>query len=147
MWATADQSCLQYIGLEDAIHAVDDNLELNDLGQHVRFQDSMAIVQYYRTIDLFFTVTNNPDWPEVVHELFPGQHPSDCPDLIAWAFQLKKEGIIRDIKKNSIFRCAVVYIYAIEFHKRGLPHMHLLIFLEQGWKLLAPEDIYSAIWA
>jgi hypothetical protein len=87
MWATADQSRLRYMqfnqpklraelysGLEDAIHAADDNLELNDLGQCVvlpssyiggprhmgqRFQDSMAIARYYRTIDLFVTVTTN----------------------------------------------------------------------------------------
>jgi hypothetical protein len=72
-----------------------------------RFQDSMAIARYYRTVDLFVTVTTNPDWPEVVHELFPGQHPSDRPDLIVRAFQLKKEAIIRDIKKNGIFGCAV----------------------------------------
>jgi hypothetical protein len=112
-----------------------------------RFQDSMAIARYYRTVDIFMTVTTNPDWPEITREIFEGQHPSDRPDLIARVFQLKKEAIIRDIYKNGVFGHAVAYVYAIEFQKRGLPHIHLLIFLEQGQKLLTPEDIDTAIWA
>lgn len=148
--------------LEDAIHAGDDNINLNDLGQRVvlpssyigglrhmgqRFQDSMAIVRYYRNVDIFMTVTTNPDWPEITRELFPGQYPSDRPDLIARVFQLKKQAIIRDIYKNGVFGRTVAYVYTVEFQKRGLPHIHLLIFLEPGQKLLTPEDIDSAIWA
>jgi hypothetical protein len=78
----------------------------------------MAIARYYRTVDIFMTVTTNPDWPEIVRELLPSQYPSDCPDLIVRVFQLKKEAIIRDIHMNGVFGRTVVYIYTVEFQKR-----------------------------
>ena len=49
------------------------------------------------------------------------------------------------IYKKGIFGYAVAYVYTIEFQKRGLPHMHCLIFLKEPHKLLTPEDIDSCI--
>ncbi len=37
--------------------------------------------------------------------------------------------------------------YTIEFQKCGLPHMHILIFLDGQWKLFNPEQIDSIIQA
>jgi hypothetical protein len=151
-----------YSGLEDAIHAGDDDVDLNELGQRTvlpssyiggprhmgqRFQDSMAIARYYRKVDIFLTCTTNPKWVEITRELLPGQAAHDRPELVSRVFQLKKEALIDDIYKNGIFGRAVAYVYTIEFQKRGLPHIHLLIFLQNGEKLLTPEDIDSAIWA
>jgi hypothetical protein len=91
----------------------------------------MAIARYYCTVDIFMTVTTRPDWPEITREPLPGQSPSDRPDLISRVFQLKKDAIIKDIYKNGVLGRTVAYVYAIEFQKRGLPHMHLLIFLSR----------------
>jgi hypothetical protein len=60
---------------------------------------------------------------------------------------MKKTAILNDINKEGVFGRAVAHVYAIEFQKRGLPHMHLLLFLEAGQKILTPEDIDSCIWA
>jgi hypothetical protein len=151
-----------YSGLEDAIHADDDNINLNNFGQCVvlplsyigglrhmgqRFQDSMAIARYYQSVDIFMTMTTNPEWSEITRELLPGQHPSDCPDLIAHVFHMKKKAIIDEVYKKGVFGRAVAYGDSVEFHKHGLPHFHMLIFFEQGQKLLIPEDINSVIWA
>lgn len=43
--------------------------------------------------------------------------------------------------------CTVAYVYTIEFQKRGLPHMHCLIFLNEPYKLSTPDAIDSCIWA
>jgi hypothetical protein len=32
-------------------------------------------------------------------------------------------------------------VYTVEFQKRGLPHMHLLIFLQQQDKIRNPKDV------
>jgi len=32
-------------------------------------------------------------------------------------------------------------VYTVEFQKRGLPHMHLLIFLQQEDKICNPKDV------
>ena len=74
-----------------------------------------------------------------------GQLPSDHPDLVMCVFDMKKKALIKDIYKKGVFGQAVAYVYTIEFQKRGLPHMHLLIFLERGLKMLTPEDIDTAI--
>jgi hypothetical protein len=52
------------------------------------YQDAMAIVRHYGFPDLFVTFTCNPNWPEIVRELKPGQTASDRPDLVSRVFNL-----------------------------------------------------------
>ena len=164
-WFRLNQSkiraCL-YSGLEDAAAAGDEDINLHNLGQRFilpssyiggprhmqqRFQDSMAIARYYGQVDLFITVTTNPLWPEITRELLPGQTSYDRPELVSRVFQMKKKAIINFIYKHGIFGSAVAYVYAIDFQKRGLPHMHLLLFLKEPHKLNTPDEINSCIWA
>ncbi|KAJ3568310.1 hypothetical protein NP233_g5793 [Leucocoprinus birnbaumii] len=133
-----------YSSLQDAIAQHDDNLDLNSIGQRVVlpssyvsgprymaqcFQDSMALARYFRKVDLFVTMTTNPEWIEIMQELLPGQTAYDCPDLVACVFHLKK---------NALVDC---------IYKEGLPHMHLLLFLDEPDKLKTAEDIDACIWA
>jgi hypothetical protein len=53
--------------------------------------------------------------------------------------------VIEELYQKGIFGQAVAYVYTIEFQKRGLPHMHILIFLKDGNKILTPADINTAI--
>jgi len=173
MFASADQQRLSWIernqqtfraarfnNLEDAVANDDDNLDLNDSGQHVilpssyiggprnlgqGFQDSMAIAHYFQKVDIFLTMTTNPCWPEIEQELLPGQTAYNHPDLVAHVFQLKKKVVIEYIYKHGVFGRAVAYVYVIEFQKRGLPHIHCLIFLKEPYKLLTPKAIDSCI--
>jgi hypothetical protein len=164
-WFRRNQSTIRaclYSGLEDAVAHGDDNVDLHSLGQRFllpssyiggprhmqqRFQDSMAIARYFRQVDLFVTVTTNSQWPEITRELLPGQAAYDRPDLVSRVFQMKKKAIIDFIYKHGIFGRAVAYIYSIEFQKRGLPHMHVLIFLKEPHKLNTTDAIDSCIWA
>ena len=111
MFASIDQNCLNWIflnqptlcaclysGLEDAVAFGDDEIDLGNLGQRYvlpssyiggprhmqqQYQDSMAIACYFRRVNIFLTVTSNPQWPEITQELLPGQMPYDRPDLVA----------------------------------------------------------------
>lgn len=112
---------------------------------HQIYQDSMAIAREFHKVDLFITMTCNPHWPEVTRELQPGQKPEDRPDLLARVFKMKKEALLDDIVKNGIFGRVVAYVYTIEFQKRGLPHMHALIWLRDEDKIRTPEDVDSCI--
>jgi len=59
-------------------------------------------------------------------------------------FKIKKQAIIDDIYKHGIFGKAVAYyVYTIEFQKRGLPHMHILIFLQPGDKISNPTRLIA----
>ena len=172
MWAVSEQRCLQwhrqnqdtlraslYSGLQDALRGNQD-VSLNELGtltvlpssftgspRHMQqlFQDGMAIARYYKSIDLFLTMTANPKWPEITRELLPGQTAADRPDLVARVFRMKMNALLHEIRKEGIFGRQVARIYTIEFQKRGLPHMHLLIFLHREDKLLDPAAVDSCI--
>ena len=111
------------------------------------FQDAMAIAHYFHKVDIFLTMTTNPQWKEIEDKLFLGQTAYDHPDLVACIFEIKKDALIDYVYKHSIFGMAVAYVYTIEFQKRGLPHIHLLIFFKEPYKLLTPETIDSCIWA
>ena len=92
------------------------------------FQDAIAICRHFHKPDLFLTMTANPKWPEIVQSLFSGQTATDHPDIVLWVFEQKKKALLKLID-NSFFGTAVAHIYTIEFQKRGLPYIHLLIFL------------------
>ncbi|CAF2632842.1 unnamed protein product [Rotaria sp. Silwood2] len=101
------------------------------------YQDAMAIVRKYGKLDLFVTFTCNPTWREIEEQLFPGQTPSDRPDLITRIFKLRLNELIDDIFKKHILGRTIANVFVIEFQKRGLPHCHMLIILANEDK---PKD-------
>ncbi|CAG8656177.1 8937_t:CDS:10, partial [Ambispora leptoticha] len=83
----------------------------------------------------------NLNWPKITNELLPRQSSVDRPDLIARVFELKCHALLNDIKTNNIFEKVAAYIYTIKFQKRGLPHMHFLIFLYRDDKIKEPSNV------
>ncbi|KAH9402766.1 hypothetical protein TYRP_015520 [Tyrophagus putrescentiae] len=72
---------------------------------------------------------------EITENLLDGQTPSDRPDLIVRVFNLKVQRLLKDIAKNGIFGRCVAYTSVVEFQKRGLPHLHLLVMLHESSKI------------
>ena len=93
------------------------------------YQDSIAIVTHFGKPTFFITMTANPRWPEITNMLYPGQQPTDRPDLIARVFRLKIAELLKDLQRG-IFGPYGGHVYTVEYQKRGLPHMHLLLFLK-----------------
>lgn len=149
------RACL-YSGLEDVVSSNDDNVDLHDLGHRVilpssytggprymnlRFQDAMALARHFHGFDIFLTMTCNPNWPEIINELLPGQSTSDRPDLVVRVFHLYKEKLLEELTEKSIIGVVQAHVHCIEFQKRGLPHMHLLLNLERLYRPLRPVDV------
>ena len=105
------------------------------------YQDAMAIVRKHGKPDLFITFTCNPQWKEIINNLFPGQKPQDRPDIIARVFQQKLKSLMDEIKNGHIFGVPIGSVYVIEFQKRGLPHAHILVILRQQDKLYLMDNI------
>ncbi|XP_021835604.1 uncharacterized protein [Spinacia oleracea] len=105
-----------------------------------RYQDAMALVQHYGKPDLFVTMTCNPTWREIVEELLPGQTPQDRPDLITRIFHAKFEEFKSDVVDKSALGKVVAYVYVVEFQKSGLPHVHMLLILDENDKPRSPEE-------
>ena len=84
----------------------------SDRNMNQNYQDAMSIIVKYEKSDIFLTMSANPRWPEVTENLLPHQQPS-----------------------------VKAYVYTIEFQKRGLPHVHMLIFLSDANKPHDAADI------
>src|SRR6202453_2341635 len=117
------------------------------------FQDSMAIARHCQTPDLFLTMTANPNWPEIQEALLElnGENddpdrPSKCqtaadrPDIVVRVFHQKVKALLKDIR-GGLFGKVAGLVYTIEFQKRGLPHIHILIFLHHLYKIFNADDV------
>lgn len=133
-----------YVHLQDAINN-DANVNPNDLGKmiilpssfinsprylHEYTQDAFAYVRAYGRPDLFITFTCNPTWKEIIDELMPGQKSTDRHDLVARVFRQKVQKLIALLTKGKIFGEHRCFMYSIEWQKRGLPHLHLLLWMK-----------------
>ncbi|XP_019167570.1 PREDICTED: uncharacterized protein LOC109163271 [Ipomoea nil] len=54
----------------------------------------------------------------------------DRPDIVCRVFKMKLDCLIKEIKYGKLFGPVRAVIYTIEFQKRGLPHAHILLFLQ-----------------
>ena len=98
------------------------------------YQNSMAIVRDRGKPDGFLTMTCNPYWKEIVENLSPGREPRHCPWLCARVFHAKFQELLDDLLRKEVLGKVKAYSWVIEFQKRGLPHAHLLLILENGPK-------------
>ncbi|KAH1127014.1 hypothetical protein GYH30_015842 [Glycine max] len=104
--------------------------------------DGIAICSHVGFPNLFITFTCNPNWPEIHKLLTPlNLTPIDRPEIISRIFKLKYEQMLSYITKNHLLGKVVGYMYTVEFQKRGLPHVHLLLFLHANNKYPSPNDI------
>jgi hypothetical protein len=148
-----------YTGLADAL--IREDVNTSDLGRRFilpfsftgsdrfiqqLFQDLIAIVRYFGKPSFFITFTANPRWPEIVNNLLPGQQPTDRPDLICRVFALKVKELLADLKKG-LFGPYAGHMYTIEYQKRCLPHMYLLLFLTKKAAFLTSKLIDEIVCA
>ena len=134
-------SCLN--GLYDHVHANTDSVPIPDdpgcpvilpssfqgsaRNMSKNYQDSLAICRHLdNKADLFITFTTNTHWNEITSQLKPGQTPDDRPDLLARVFRRMLMEFMDDITKRFVLGQVAGYIYAIEFHKRGYAHAHMV---------------------
>lgn len=142
--------CDQYIHLRDAL--INDG-DPSDIGQrfilpstftgsprhmHEYAQDAIAYVRLHGRPDLFITFTCNPAWPEISSLLLNGQNQIFRHDLVARIFRQKLLKLMNSITKYKLFGTTKCFMYTIEWQKRGLPHSHILIWLNTR---IRPEQI------
>ena len=79
-----------------------------------RTQDAMAYVRQFGRPDLFITFTCNPQWPEVINNLFPRQRAHDRPDLLSRVFRQKLKALMAFLTKGQAFGPVSCYMYTVE---------------------------------
>ncbi|KNZ82187.1 hypothetical protein J132_06755 [Termitomyces sp. J132] len=96
-------------------------------------------------------MTANPKWSEIEEALLKEpavngkkQTAADQLDIVARVFELKKNAVVKEIKEG-FFGSYVAYVHTIEFQKRGLPHMHILIFFHHHHRTKDAPDVDSIV--
>lgn len=105
----------------------------------------MSLVERYGKPDLFLTMTCNPRWSEIKNELKRHEEAQNRPDLLARVFRAKFEHLRKQVIKDELFGPIAAYTFVIEFQKRGLPHVHMLLILKRAYKLNTPEKFDALI--
>ncbi|XP_074335081.1 uncharacterized protein LOC141672390 [Apium graveolens] len=107
------------------------------------FQDALAVCRYIGNPDIFLTMTCNSLWDEIqkMMEYVPGCIAPNCPDIISRVFRLKLDQLMVDIKDQKHFGVCIGVTYVVKFQKRGLPHIHMLIWLDADSKKNLKQNV------
>uniref|UniRef100_A0A915K862 Helitron helicase-like domain-containing protein n=1 Tax=Romanomermis culicivorax TaxID=13658 RepID=A0A915K862_ROMCU len=96
-----------------------------------QYADAKAMARELGAPVWFLTFTGNPNWPEIKNALAPGQSYTSRPDIVCRVFYHKLKELIKDIAERHVLGKCLGYVYSVEFQKRGMPHIHMLIILEK----------------
>ncbi|XP_055342715.1 uncharacterized protein LOC129591184 [Paramacrobiotus metropolitanus] len=99
--------------------------------QRKRTAEALAIVSHYGNPTFFITCTTNPKWPEITTKLKPGQTAADRPDIVTRVFNAKKNLLINNAHTILNGKSKIYCIEVVEFQKRGLPHVHIALKVQQ----------------
>jgi hypothetical protein len=160
-WARSNQKTIKadkYKGLYDALHQDD----LARAGKNIIlppsiyggprwyaevFHDSMSIVRHYGKPDLLLTFTCNAKWPEIAASLHPNEKSEDRPDITTRVFHNRLQYLMDDLLKFDILGHVKAFTCMKEDQKRGLPHVHMLLFLADEDKPREPHQVDKFICA
>nr|GEW16047.1 hypothetical protein [Tanacetum cinerariifolium] len=98
--------------------------------------------------ELFITFTCNPNRPEISRFVAERNLKSeDRPDVMTRVFKMKLDSLMKDLKERHIFGRVKGAVYTIEIQKKGLPHCHILLWLEPEDKItpIAKIDKYISV--
>ena len=67
--------------------------------------------------------------------------------MVTRVLNAKKDQLMKDLTQGSIFRVAEAHLWVVEFQKRGLPHVHILLILAEPDRPMTPEQVDSMVTA
>ncbi|KAJ8953505.1 hypothetical protein NQ318_023628 [Aromia moschata] len=109
--------------------------------QQQAFQDAMAVVAKFGYPSLLITMTTNPKWRKTVDNIPIGDQATNHPMLVSRVFKCKSDALLDDIINVRIFGVGAAKLAVIEFQKRGLPHIHILIILIDADRIRDAQQI------
>lgn len=65
-----------------------------------------------------------------MNALHPGEEVTDRPDIACRVFKMKFNKLLHDLTKDMLLGKTKGYTCVVEWQKKGLPHVHTLLILE-----------------
>ena len=101
----------------------------------------------WQYVESIISQTCNQNWNEITTELREGETVQGRPDLVARVFKQKKDQLIKDIRSGKVLGKVPAMLWVIEFQKRELPHVHILVILTDDDRVQTSTDIDNVIYA
>lgn len=102
------------------------------------YYDAMAMVSEFGIPNYFITFTCSSEWEEIK---IIERNSLNASDLYARVFNLKVKALLEDLIHRQALGEVIAYNYSIEWQKRGMPHMHLLLTVAEHDKPLTSEAV------
>ncbi|GJS89880.1 DNA helicase [Tanacetum coccineum] len=107
------------------------------------YLDALAICCVHGNPLYFITFTCNVNWPEITNYMaqFPLLTTTDRADIVDRVFEMKIHKFVNYLRDAQPFGKVVAVLYTVEFQKRGLPHCHTLLWIDESVRPRRDEDI------
>ncbi|GKC26763.1 DNA helicase, partial [Tanacetum coccineum] len=107
------------------------------------YLDALAICRVYGNPSYFITFTCNVKWPEISDYMaqFPLLTTTDRADIVDRVFEMKIHEFVNYLRDAQPFGKVVAVLYTVEFQKRGLPHCHTLLWIDESVRVRRDENI------
>ncbi|XP_013726652.1 uncharacterized protein LOC106430407 [Brassica napus] len=110
------------------------------------YLDAMTVCKNFGFPDLFITFTCNPKWSNITRYVKSQKvKAEDRSDIVCRIFKMKLDSLMDDLTKKNLLGKTVSSMYTVEFQKRGLPHTHILLFMDPLHKFSTTDDIDNII--
>jgi hypothetical protein len=86
-----------------------------------------------------------PKWKEITIQLRSGQSYMDRPDVVVRVFRANLKLMIYLLKTGELFGDCRALVYTIKYQKRTLPHVHILLCIENRHAFTEPRQIDNII--
>ncbi|KAL3122114.1 hypothetical protein niasHT_001654 [Heterodera trifolii] len=89
----------------------------------------------------------NPSWPELKEALQGRQQYTHRADIVCRIFMDKAAEFVRDLVEKNVLGKVAGWCYSVEHQKRGMPHIHMLLILQERERVLTPENVDQYVFA
>ncbi|GJV51848.1 DNA helicase [Tanacetum coccineum] len=98
------------------------------------YLDALAICRVHGNPSFFITFTCNVKWPEITEYMaqFSLLTTTDRADVVDRVFEMKIHQFINYLRDVQSFGKNLAVLYTVEFQKRGLPHCHTLLWIDES---------------
>nr|GEU45487.1 DNA helicase [Tanacetum cinerariifolium] len=107
------------------------------------YLDALAICRVHGNPSYFITFTCNVNWQEITDYMlqFPLFTTTDRADVVDRVFEMKIHNFVNYLRDAKPFEKVVAVLYTLESQKRGLPHCHTLLWIDESVRVRRDEDI------